>query len=68
MITLHLLRGKEIVVNAEQIKFIESTPDTLISLVHNNEKFMVSETVDEVVQRVVEYKRKWLWSPPEVKK
>lgn len=67
MITLHLLRGKELVVNADQIKFVESTPDTLITLVQNDEKFMVRESPEEVVRRVIEYKRKWLWSPLEVK-
>ena len=67
MITLHLLRGKELVVNAEHIKFVESTPDTLITMIANDEKFMVRESVDEVVRKVIEYKRKWLWSPLEVK-
>ena len=68
MITLHRLNGKEFVLNAEQIKFIESTPDTIITLALEDEKFMVKESVEEVVQKVIEYKKKWLWAPPESRK
>jgi flagellar protein FlbD len=64
MINLHRLNGKEFVLNAEQIKFVEATPDTLITLVTNDEKFMVAESVDEVIKRVIDYKRQWLWEPP----
>jgi flagellar protein FlbD len=63
MITLHRLNGKEFVLNAEHIKFVESTPDTLITLINANEKFMVKETVEEVVKLTIEYKKQWLWSP-----
>jgi len=67
MITLHRLNGKEFVLNAETIKFVEATPDTVITL-SNDEKFMVKEGVSEVIDRVIEYKRKWLWNPPEHRK
>ncbi len=65
MITLHRLNGKEFVLNAEHIKFVEATPDTVITLSQNDEKFMVKESVDEVISRAIDYKRKWLWAPPE---
>jgi flagellar protein FlbD len=65
MIILHRLNGKEFVLNAEHIKFVESTPDTLITLIGNDEKFMVKESVSEVIQRVIDYKHKWLYCPPE---
>jgi flagellar protein FlbD len=64
MIQLHRLNGKEFILNAELIKFVESTPDTLITLSEKDEKFMVKESVNEVVQRVVDYKRQWLWGTP----
>jgi flagellar protein FlbD len=64
MITLHRLNGKEFVLNAEQIKFVESTPDTVITLATENEKFMVKESVSEVVQMVIDYKRQWMYGPP----
>jgi flagellar protein FlbD len=65
MITLHRLNGKEFVLNAEQIKFVESTPDTVITMAAENEKLMVKESVDEVVRRVIDYKRQWMYGPPE---
>lgn len=68
MIMLHRLNGKEFVLNAEHIKFVEATPDTLITLTTSDEKFMVKESVEAVVNEVIEYKRRWLWSPPEHRK
>lgn len=50
------LNGKEFVVNAELIQYVEATPDTVITLV-NHEKLVVKESIDEVVKRVVEYGR-----------
>lgn len=65
MITLHRLNGKEFVLNADTIKFVEATPDTVITLTTNDEKFMVKESVGEVIRLAIEYKRKWLWTPLE---
>jgi flagellar protein FlbD len=64
MITLHRLNGKEFVLNAEQIKFVESTPDTVITLATHDEKFMVKESVNDVVQMVIDYKRQWMYAAP----
>jgi flagellar protein FlbD len=50
------LNGKEFVVNAELIQYVEETPDTVITLV-NHEKIVVKEAVNEVIKRVVEYRR-----------
>jgi len=44
------------VVNAEHIRYLESTPDTLITL-ENGDKFMVKETLDDVVNLVIQYQR-----------
>ena len=68
MITLHRLNGKEFILNSELIKFVEATPDTLITLSPNEEKFMVQESVEDVVNRAIEYKKKWLWTPIEHRK
>lgn len=65
MIILHRLNGKEFVLNAEHIKFVESTPDTLITLIAGDEKFMVKESVEDVIKSVIEYKHKWLYCPPD---
>ena len=45
-----------IILNAELIQTIESTPDTVITLV-NEKKFIVEEPADEVVRRVMKYRR-----------
>ncbi len=57
MIVVTKLNGKAVVVNAELIKLIESTPDTLITLT-SGDHFMVKEEVEEVVERAVEYARR----------
>ena len=56
MIRVSRLNGKEFVVNAELIQFLEETPDTVVTLL-NHEKIVVREKVDEVIRRVVEYQK-----------
>lgn len=56
MITLHKLNGQPFVLNAELIETLESTPDTVISLI-DRRRVMVSEEVDEVVARVMAYRK-----------
>lgn len=56
MIVVTRLRGERMVINTELIKFIESTPDTMITLV-GGEHVVVLETVEEVVRRAVAYGR-----------
>ncbi len=43
--------------NADLIEFVESTPDTLITLT-TGRKVMVRETMDDVLSRVIEYRAK----------
>lgn len=57
MIVLHRLNGQVITVNAELIETIESTPDTIIRLV-NGHRYIVTETMEHVVELVVQYRRK----------
>lgn len=57
MITVSRLDGTEFVINAELIEQIEMTPDTVISLT-TERKFIVREPVDEVISRVVAYRRR----------
>ena len=54
MIRLTRLNGKEFVLNADLIKVLEETPDTVVTLV-SGERMVVVEKADEVVARVVEY-------------
>jgi flagellar protein FlbD len=57
MIRLTRLNNRPLVVNSELIKFIENAPDTVITLV-TGEKIVVLETADEVMARIVEYRRR----------
>jgi flagellar protein FlbD len=63
MIKLTRFDGSELAVNAELIKFVESAPDTIVTLT-SDQKILVLETVDEVIARVMEYKRKAYGEPP----
>jgi len=56
MIKLTRLNGDEFVVNAELIQFVESRPDTYVTLT-SDQRFIVRETVDEVVRRSIDYSR-----------
>jgi flagellar protein FlbD len=57
MIKLTRLNEEEIVVNANLIEIVKSTPDTIIKLT-TNKNILVKESVDEVIEKVIEYKRK----------
>lgn len=63
MIHLTRLKGEEIVVNVDLIKLIESTPDTLLTL-STGDKLHVRESVDEVIHRVIVFKREIYSDPP----
>ena len=56
MIRLSRLNGDEFVVNAELIQFVESRPDTYVTL-QNEDRFIVRESVEEVVKRSLAYRR-----------
>jgi len=45
------------VINCDLIEFIESTPDTVITMT-TGKKVLVLESVDEVISSVVKYRRK----------
>ncbi len=63
MIKLTKINGQEIFINCDLMEFIESTPDTVISLT-TGKKLMVKESVSLVIEKIVEYKRMimWRWS------
>ncbi len=56
MIRLTRLNHQPIVVNAELIEYLETTPDTVISLV-NGQKMAVLETLDQVMAEIINYQR-----------
>lgn len=56
MIILTRLNGQSFVVNAEKIRYIEATPDTIVCC-DTGDKMMVKETLQEVIGRAIEYAR-----------
>ncbi len=57
------------VLNSDLIEHVEVTPDTVVSLT-TGQKFLVLESADELVRRVIEFRRAVLCfpSPEEVRK
>ena len=56
MITVTRLDDRVVVLNADLIKMLESTPDTIITLI-NGDTLIVRDSVDEGVRRAVDYQR-----------
>jgi flagellar protein FlbD len=59
MIHVTRLNQSSVVLNSDLIEQIESTPDTLITLT-NNQKLIVLETAEEIVERIRLYRRSLL--------
>jgi flagellar protein FlbD len=57
MIELTRLNKSRLVVNSDLIKFIENTPDTVLTLT-TGEKVVVSESCHAVIEKVVEFRRR----------
>jgi flagellar protein FlbD len=55
MIRLTKLNGTKFVLNCELIESVESTPDTVLTTT-NGKKLVVLETVEEVIDKVIQYK------------
>jgi flagellar protein FlbD len=56
MIKLTQLGGEPFVLNAEMIKYVESRPDTIITLT-SGDRVIVTESLDEVMRRAVAYQQ-----------
>ena len=56
MIRLTRLDDRAIVINSDLIEFVESTPDTLISLT-TGKKIMVRESDEQVINKVAAFRR-----------
>ena len=63
MIKLTRLNHVPLIVNADLIEHIEATPDTVITLT-NAQKFMVLESADEIIARVIDFRRLILQAEP----
>ena len=56
MILLTRLNGHQFVLNAEKIRYVESTPDTVVCC-ESGERMMVKENLQEVMRRAIDYAR-----------
>lgn len=59
MIKLTMLSRQNFVLNAEIIEKIEEVPETVITLT-NGKKYLVFESADEVIEKVIAFKQKIL--------
>lgn len=62
MIRLTRINHVPLVLNADLIEHVEVTPDTVIALT-TGQKYIVMESADEVIQKVVEFRRSIASSP-----
>ncbi len=56
MIQLTRLNHVPLIVNADLIEHVEVTPDTVVALT-TGQKFLVLESAEEVVERVIQFRR-----------
>ena len=56
LILLTRMNGQAFVVNAEKIRYVEATPDTVVCC-DSGDRLMVRESLQEVIQKAIEYAR-----------
>ncbi|MBI4890486.1 MAG: flagellar FlbD family protein [Acidobacteria bacterium] len=66
MIRLTRINHTSFYLNSDLIEFVEATPDTVISLVHGG-KVMTLESAEEVVERIVEFRKRILPAPASIR-
>jgi flagellar protein FlbD len=57
MIHVTRINHTPLVLNSDLIEHVETTPDTVISLT-NGQKWVVRETPEQLIDRIVEFKRR----------
>jgi flagellar protein FlbD len=55
VILVHRLRGEPMFINCDLVESIESTPDTIVTMV-DGRRLVVSESPDQVIERVRDYR------------
>ncbi len=56
MVILTKLNTQSFALNSDLIETIEETPDTVITMTNGN-KYVVKETTQEVINKIISYKR-----------
>jgi flagellar protein FlbD len=57
MIRVTRINHTPLLLNSDLIEHVETTPDTVISLT-SGQKYVVTETPEELIQRIVEFRRR----------
>jgi flagellar protein FlbD len=57
MIALRRLNNQPVMLNPDLIETLEATPDTVVTLTNGN-KLIVRDTMDEIRDKIVEFKRR----------
>ena len=63
MILLTRLNKKSLTVNSDLIKFVEESPDTIVTLI-TGEKIVVRESLEKILALVIEFRRSVLRGLP----
>ena len=64
MIRVTRINHSPLILNSDLIEHIETTPDTVISLT-TGQKYVVTESADGVIEKIVEFRRRIFGAPPE---
>lgn len=67
MILLTGLNGKEFYLNCDLIEKIEVTPDTVITTT-TNKKFVVKESPEIIIKKIISFRKNYMFGMPEVVK
>ena len=62
MVKLTKLNNSLVVVNSDLIEFVEATPDTIVTLT-TGQKVIVRESIDEVIDKVIAFKKRIVNDP-----
>jgi flagellar protein FlbD len=62
MIAVTRFDGSEFLINSDLIETVEATPDTVITFAHDK-KVVVRETPDDIVNRIVAFRRRIYTDP-----
>lgn len=63
MITLTRINKTSLAINADLIKFVESAPDTVITL-STGEKVVVTESLERIIELIIQFRRQILTGIP----
>ena len=66
MVKITRLNDSVLVVYADMIEFLEATPDTIVTLT-TGRKVVAKESIEELIEKVVAYKRRCFDLNPEVR-